>query len=310
MLIQSDFIPCAFWGQVASWTLDILPWLESMGYTRPKWHLRSKIYCQPPDYNLFPDFIQTIYEPLDDDGKTLSWEELHYSNNPKPFDTVGRMFNGDFQKAHDIWMRWFRLNPKITSATDKWCLESGISEKTLGIHFRSTDKMAAPSLGETNIVTPTEFISIVDDFLLAHPDINRVFATSDAASFMELIKKACDGKIAYCEHSHVRSTTGAPLYFYSKPLLIPKLARECIEDFWTLTKCEYLLSNFSAFSAWPKIYNPQQKNFRTNACKPRYWFPHGFTELYKGKQDSIQELLARLQEGNWSKQNPETGVIL
>ena len=60
-----------------------------------------------------------------------------------------------------------------------------INNKTLGVHYRGTDKNY--DIGQANYITETEMILIVKDYM-ENNNIEQIFCCSDEQSFINAIK--------------------------------------------------------------------------------------------------------------------------
>ena len=157
---------------------------------------------------------------------------------------------------------------------------------------------------------------VVQDFIETHPNIDQIFVATDEQAFIELIKIfAVERKINLLFHDHSRSGDGNEIYLTHDPVINKIISYETIRDCYTLSKCRYLLANYSALSAWAKVINPDLESYRTAACYigcQHYWketaFPHGFATLYKSDNPEVQKLLKRLQMYDWTLRGEEFGT--
>ena len=296
MLIDSGYQGFGFFGQICSWILDLLPYCDEQGWQRAHWRIRSKLYGDPPDYNIFDSVIETVYTPESDPPGKVMFEDLHWQFNPR--DGAGWHFHGDYQRANKIWNSYFRFRPWITDFVDKFFQVTGLGEGTLGLHYRGTDQFVISE--ESNRVTIDEFMLVLRDYLTVHPAVRNIFACSDDANFPGVLKEFCFGKYELYMYEHARSLDHHALYRFHDEAINRSLAVEAIRDCVSLSKCQYVLANFSALSAWAKLLNPDLDSQRISACKiMSNAFPHGYAPFYTGQSDEAKALLARLREGDW-----------
>jgi hypothetical protein len=300
MFIESDYMGFGLFGQIFSWILDILPYCDSQGWNRAVWNIKSRSYGEPPDYNIFPSVLQTVYAPESEPVGRISLEELHWRFNPK--DGAGRHFCGDFRLANKYWTSYFRLAPVVVDGVDEFCQQNHLGLGTLGVHYRGTDQFSVHC--ESTPVTVDEFLLILDDFLKGHPDIKCIFAASDESRFMDRLKEFANGRVEVLMHYHARSKDGAQLYLNHDVSQNLIFSYEAIRDCVTLSRCQYCLANFSALSAWTKVLNPELSSYRISACKisgtdMASAFPHGYAPRYLGNSEVARELLQRLQCDDW-----------
>jgi hypothetical protein len=173
MKIQSDYLSEGLFAQAFVWMLEILPYVKSQGW-KPAWQIHTRNYGQPPDYNIFPGIIRTLYTP-DEDGQTVSFEYLQ-QNHPK---ILG------FSGAAALWNDYFRFTDDVYERLEQFS-QTNMSEQTvLGLHFRGTDKNRDQK--QTNPVTPYQFLYLVEHFLERHPDVTSIFVATDEDRFLQAV---------------------------------------------------------------------------------------------------------------------------
>jgi hypothetical protein len=300
VLIDSGYQGFGFFGQICSWILDLLPYCDSQGWNRAHWCIRSKLYGDTPNYNIFDSVIQTAYQPEDEPAGRVMFEDLHWKFNPQ--DGAGRHFGGDFVLANKFWTSYFRWAPFVTDLVDNFFEKTGLGNGTLGLHYRGTDQFVIHN--ESNAVTIAEFLLILEDYLSTHPDVENIFACSDDWNFEYELKAFCRGSYEVFMHDHSRSRDGTAFYMHHGEEHNRGLAVEAIRDCVSLSRCQYLLANYSALSAWAKVLNPDLVSHRISACKifgteNGGAFPHGYAPFYPGKSPEARKLIANLRIGDW-----------
>jgi hypothetical protein len=302
MIIESQLMEWGLFGQAFSWLLDLLPYCDRYGGNHvTEWRLRSKHYGEPPDFSLLPMVFEMVYKPEPDPIGRVSFEDLHWHLNPN--DGAGRHFKGDFNLANKYWSSYFRLTPVVTDMVDEYCKERNLGANTLALHYRGTDQYSIHN--ESTPVTIDEFLLVLEDFLFGHTDIKRVFAASDEEPFMVRLDEFCKAHgLEMFMHDHDRAKDGRQTYLSHPPEKNKIFAYEAIRDCYTLSRCHYCLSNFSALSAWSKVLNPELLSYRISSCKIQGTdrggaFPHGWAPKYLGNRPEVQELLKRLQSEDW-----------
>ena len=186
----------------------------------------------------------------------------------------------------------------MTDFVDEFFARMGLGEGTLGLHYRGTDQYTIAE--ESNRVTVEEFLFILDDYLGGHPDVRTIFACSDDANFIEELRGFCSGRFPVCWYDHQRTADRSALYRFHDESMNRNLAVEAIRDCVSLARCQYVLANYSALSAWAKVLNPQVDSQRISACKIQSnAFPHGYAPFYEGRSEKAREMLTQFRAGDW-----------
>jgi hypothetical protein len=283
MKIESEPLTEGLFGQVFVWMLEVLPYLSSIG-AKPSWCIRTKNYGSPPDDNIFPGILRLKYEPAEPNGETVSFEDLKRSQMYP--------YQNDFALANKMWNSFFSFTDDVLERSEQFCRQHFKGETVLGVHYRGTDKNTDGS--QTNPVTAEEFLLVLMDFLSAHPEITTIFVASDEAAFVENIARL--RKIVQVPQA--RSGDGSPLWNHHSPEQNQNVAKDAILDCLLLSRCEYVLKNMSALSAWSKIFNPGLKAFSIAASK-KPWFPVGYIPPYVGANPFVRTILERIQKDSF-----------
>ncbi len=282
MIIRSDFLTEGLFGQVFAWMLEVLPYIESMGW-RPKWEILTRNYGGPPDFNVFPGIIECVYEP-EGSNDLASLEKLQRKKKHN--------FRFDFAAAHRTWNAHFRFTADVLERLDEFWSQYFADRTVLGVHYRGTDKSV--DLYQTNPVTQYQFLCVIEDFLNHHSDIDAIFVASDDARFV----KAMNQFPNVHHFPQTRSTDNRPMWNNHAAMHNQTMAKDAILDCLTLARCRYGLKCMSQLSAFSKIMNPQLEIYRVSACKPG-WFPEAYVPRYRSEQRAVNALLNVIQLGDF-----------
>ena len=293
MIIESDYLTEGLFGQVYVWMLEVLPYIDEQKW-RPDWRIRTKNYGEAPDFNIFPSIIQLNYEP-EAEGSTLSFEELQR--------TKGVSFRHDFRKAGEYWNKFFCWPADVSQRLDDFWTSHFRDATVLGVHYRGTDKNV--DTFQTNPVSLSQYLCVVEDFLDSHPDVNSIFVASDDQCFIEAMSRFPN----VCWHEQKRSEDNQPLWNRHDVSKNHIVAKEALLDCLTLAKCKYGLKCMSQLSAFSKVVNPELEIYRVSACKPG-WFPEAFIPLYKSSNKATQALLKVLQQDDFQSSAWSRGLGL
>ena len=253
-------------GQVMTWVLEILPYLEEQGY-RPEnviWDIHTVWYGKVVPGMFIPKTACTDDDPCNYFNLVqLKWRHSHHFG----------FENESFRKANDFLNRWFDIPSMIYEQLP----EFPQNKRTLGLHYRGTDKNRDP---QTNPLTADEFIILAKDFM-ASRGFDSIFVCSDEDGFPDRVQRFFAG-IEVSEIEQIRSKDNKPLFMKS-PKGTDDLCREMmfntLRDAMALSKCTAVLKCSSSFSAWAKILNPECEVYQVSAMKFP-WFPGGAIPPY------------------------------
>jgi hypothetical protein len=174
ILIRSDAesLTEGMFGECLIWLLEILNELE---YDNVKFDVNAKAYG-----NLIPTYIVPKLVPkldvVDEVVDIFDYKKKH--NIDFEFDM------SSYKKANYIWNKYFTFSEFI-----KESIPYIETEKTLGIHYRGTDKNSDTS--QTNHILQEEFLSLVDEI---HEKFDAIYVASDEQSFIESVKNRYPAK--------------------------------------------------------------------------------------------------------------------
>lgn len=272
-------------GQVMTWVLEILPYLENEGYLpeNVSWDIHTLGYKQ-----IIPGMFLPKTAGVNEGPCTyfnLVNLKFQHSHN---FGFTDK----SFQAANDIFSKWFDI-PEIILEHLPVFPEN---DMTLGLHYRGTDKIRDSF--EANPLTMNEFIMLAKD-LLASRDFNSIFVCSDEAEFPDRVRKFFSN-MEVIEIEQFRSRDGSPLHVKgakSAGSLCRENMLNVLRDVIALSKCTTLLKCSSALSAWAKIINPKCEVYQVSAMK-QPWFPGGAILPYAPRTDIAKAILRRSMQGD------------
>lgn len=299
-IIESKYLKSGLFGQIFSWILEILPYLEKNN-VKPEWRILSRNYGTPPAYNIFPDILSLNYKPEMHIGesKVIQIAQLKFTKGHPVYN-----FHYDFSLANYLFNKYFQLSSEIIDTVDSF-FSTYTNKKIFGLHYRGYDKVFDKS--ETNPVTEELLLQTALDFLDKKGDVDIVFLASDVESFMEKATKFLP--IPTITFTHPRITNKSLRSFLGKYNRKPfhghnkkyntQIGRGAIIDSLLLSRCRYLLKCQSALSGWSKVWNPDLEVYRISAFK-HDWFTEAFIPLYKTEDKGLMSKLNIVQEGEFS----------
>lgn len=275
-------------GQVFLFIFEILPYLDERNI-RPTWAIRSKLYGNPEDdFIVIPGLIE-INDEIDqseEETSEISLDELRRRG--------AVALGNDWRYVSKLWAKFFRIPTRIIERANQF----PILGEALGLHYRGTDKNMASV--ETNYVSESDFITLADDFIKTHPDIQIIFVSSDEDSFVDSFRAK------YPQHQIVNSGS----VMHHKELNAQNnmgKGEHALLDCVLLSRCKYLLKCQSALSGFAKVLNPDIEAYRISANKLTFWsmdypyFPDAYVSKYTSDDPECRKILKRLFTDDWTE---------
>jgi hypothetical protein len=269
-------------GQIALYVFEVLPKLYQKQIF-PEWKITSLVYGKEPDFTVLPGVFDLNYKTRNTQTQDIDLRDLglcFYS-----------VLGNQWETLHSLWNKYFCVPPRIVECANKF----GELNNAIGLHYRGTDKTS--DLKQTNPVSYNDFITLVNDFINNHEDINTIFIATDEYSIVQVIRQKYKemrvidtGEVGFWKSIQ---TTGA----YMK-------GDHAVLDCLLLSRCKYLLKNQSAMSGFSKVFNPKLQAYRISASKLFMkvpYFPDAYIPLLKSDNPRCSKILKKLQEGDWSQ---------
>ena len=246
--IIEDTLPNGLFGGVLNWIVKILPFLKQ--HTKyPLWNINTKLYGPIMNSILISKQCNTTNTNKISVYKLKENHFYYYTLN-------------ECQLAHDLFFEYFDIHPDIITSVET--IVSTFGKKTLGIHYRGTDKLNT----EANYISKEVVIRNISVFLSQEDTFDTLFIASDETEFLtKMMQEFPTYKII--TSNSVRSMNTTPIHFNNSNI---ERAKEAMIDSLTLSKCDYVIKTSSCLSDWVKIWNPSIEVYNLN--KFRYsWFP-------------------------------------
>jgi hypothetical protein len=277
---QPDELTEGLFGQVILFVFEILPYL----YARqcfPDWDIRSRYYGGDVESTI-PGVLDLAYRPLPAarDVPLAALRERHCAQ-----------LGNDWQALHRLWTAYFRIPDAITAQAEAL----GPLDRTLGVHYRGTDKLTAT--WDTNPVARGDMAAIVRDMLRRRPELEQVFVASDDDGFAAFLRDLLGvpvvnlGPISFHKSEEARSEGLAR-------------AQRAMLDCVVLSRCRTVLNTSSALSSFTKVLSPELEIYRCAASKKFAdipYFPVAYTPPYQSDDPEVAAILTRLMEDDWEQ---------
>ncbi|GJH13530.1 hypothetical protein CBA19CS11_31850 [Caballeronia novacaledonica] len=183
------------------------------------------------------------------------------------------------RSASRLFYSYYRPASHIRDEVDSICTSLNISESSLGVHFRGTDKKF-----EAATLPWADFCRLVEQELTLNPHLTNIFVSSDEPAFIDFFCKFPFNRPINVAPAKLLSNGVRPVHFSGHSGL--EIGREALVSSLLLSRCGYLVKMPSYLSAWSKIFNPDLSV--TLAVPPRpqdFWFPD--SQIWVGQQRAM-----------------------
>jgi hypothetical protein len=273
-------IPQGLFGGVFLFAFEMLPYLQS-NRMRPAWSVTSKLYGSEPDFEVIPGLLDLAYKAPEDIETRINLLEL---KQDRPF-----ALGNDWHKLNRLWSEYFRVPNRIAQAVRSL----GDLSKTLGVHYRGTDKNTTG--WDSNPVSFEDFTVIIKDLLRRKPALKQVFLATDEAAFVTYLSSNLDIPVAGfgAGRHHLEQKTEEERTIEADRALIDCLA---------LSRCATVLNTSSALSAFSKVLQPDLEIYRCAASKMFAdipYFPIAYIPQYESDDVVVAGVLTRTMADDW-----------
>jgi len=249
--IIEDKINHGLFGATMTWVLEILPYLKKNNIY-PIWNIDTYCYGNIFPSLIIPNKVNTI--------KNIKTSLVKIKSSQAHQFTVD-----DFKLAHDLFFEYFSISSDILKKVDD--IKNTFGNKTLGVHFRGTDKLNL----ESEYISKEDYIKNINAFLSTQNDFDTIYVTCDEADFIPLLlNKISETKYKIIVSNSFKSTNNKSIHYHN---FGNHLAKEALVDSLVLSKCDCIIKTSSALSDWVKIWNPEIEVYIVNKYIIPY-FPH------------------------------------
>ncbi len=155
----------------------------------------------------------------------------------------------------------FQLKPYLKYLLDKYYNENIKNKITLGVQVRLTDMKHYHNVSSTDV-----YINKIKQILIERPEIEQIFLATDDGTVIDILKEHITTvPIIYYEDMFRADVNNPHLHPYdrfeaNREFHRFKLGVECIQEIFTLSKCDYLLkADISSVSIVAIILNENIK---------------------------------------------------
>lgn len=241
--------------------LNHLIWCEKNNKIPVVYWDKQCIYYQPQGYNGSSNNVWKYYfeqvsnlDYIPGDNINTSFLALDRTTLPIiQFDIhLFKQWLETFKPVNKIINKYVQIKEPIINKINKFYKEKMKSKKTIGIHFRGTDK-------KLEIPQINPFILIAE--ANKYKDCQYLVAT-DEVKFLELAKKHLNGKVIF--YDAYRSNDGSPIHHNFKVNALR--GEEVLIEAQLLSKCDTIIHGCSNVTVCCYYFNPELKGilFRYN----------------------------------------------
>lgn len=172
------------------------------------------------------------------------------------------------ERASMLRARYMPIRAEIVDEVERFAGEHFVPGRVLGVHYRGTDKQA-----EAPPVSRERCRDAIRAYLAQHPEVERIFAASDEASFIRFIEEefpslpvvSCDDRRSEGDVAIHHTDMGHGNYDKGRQALV-----NCL----LLSRCDALIRTASSLSGWASVFNPKLPVYMLNQPYPQnLWFP-------------------------------------
>jgi hypothetical protein len=151
------------------------------------------------------------------------------------------MYPQNFIELKNKFYNSFQLKPYLNELLEDYYFKNIKGKTTLGVQVRLTDMKHYH-----NVSGIDKYISKINDILNERPEIEQIFLATDDGTIIKNIKDGVNVPVLYYEDMFRADENNPHIHPYDR-FVGPreqhkyKLGIECIQEIFTLAKCDYLL---------------------------------------------------------------------
>jgi hypothetical protein len=153
--------------------------------------------------------------------------------------------------AHRLFGTYYNVKPAIASYVDEFVSREFSTSGVIGVHYRGTDKKS-----EADPVDWPRCFQSVTKLAADHPEIRKVFLSSDDPLFIDWFVKKGKGTFSVVVHpDEERSRDAQPVHINPAGNAHRK-GFEALVNCLLLSRCTALIRTASFLSGWSSVFNP------------------------------------------------------
>lgn len=205
-------------------------------------------FNQETNYNRINQFFNSVT------CGTMSYNNQEIFNNPS-----------NFLELKNRFYQSFSLKQELQQIIDEYYESKLKGVNTLGVQVRLTDMKRYNNVSDIH-----QYINSIKQILDQDKSIQQVFVASDSIESVQAIQQSINVPVIYHEDFYRADKINKHLdpydrHEYIRPLHNYKLGVECLQEVYTLAKCDYILkADISAISMVAIILSENIKKVYSN----------------------------------------------
>jgi hypothetical protein len=157
-----------------------------------------------------------------------------------------------------LFGRYYRLKPGVTAEVRSFARESLAPGRTLGVHFRGTDKLRT----ESSAVSFDEVAYRIRQCLSAYPHLTHLYVATDEQEFLRFVTGEFAALRVIAPPDRVRAAPGEAVHTSQGNGYLK--GRDALVNCLLLAECAVLLKTMSNLSGWSRVFRPGLPTFLMN----------------------------------------------
>jgi len=239
-----------------NWCLYILAYCEDHRL-HPRIRLIGAQYAATPNRDWFHDFFDereaneraslSRGAPNNSKGAGLSIQHINETSFASSYAS-----SMTIERAHQLFTMRYSIKPHIETYVNDFVAQEMSSGATIGVHYRGTDKKA-----EAEPVDRSRCLQSVIHYASDHPEVKRVFLSSDDRGFIDWFSEEAKGTLSVISHpDEERSSDALPVHTNPRGDGYRK-GFEALVNCLLLSRCVALIRTASFLSGWSSVFNPR-----------------------------------------------------
>jgi len=149
-----------------------------------------------------------------------------------------------------FFRQYYRLRPEFAMEADNFAQRHFIPGRTLGVHYRGTDKAT-----EASEISFEYTLQCIKQCRRQNPALDTVFVATDTTEYLEFLRRELQD-VRLVVRDEIRSPNDKPVHLSG--LGTPyQNGRDALLSSLLLSRCDVLLKTMSNLSGWAKVFNPE-----------------------------------------------------
>jgi hypothetical protein len=231
-----------------NWCLYILAYCEQRRLI-PEINLTGAQYGEGRSQDWFHDFFEEKEVARGQRGRHASSLYIRHIEETKFASRYASLMTIEW--ANRLFDTYYSVKPSIASYVNEFVAREFSAGDVVGLHYRGTDKRL-----EAEPVDWNRCFESVTRFAADHPEVKKIFVSSDDPTFIDWLAKEVKGTLSVVVHpDEERSRDGQPVHTNPAGNAHRK-GFEALVNCLLLSRCTALIRSASFLSGWSSVFNP------------------------------------------------------